>query len=581
MFLLPLLIRALSFSETGNSCAVGRRVVCSRLLSTTPTNAVKHILKPEQKEREKKDLPSHTSSNLLQAGSSYASRTTADIARAVLVMQLCAIDLLTKNSAKVLALSRRVFGEQLTALGLKKTFFGHFCGGETQESVMVTLDALAKQSIGTILDYAVEADTAPASETVVNSYEGEEKCDMTLQVCLKCIDVAAQRPNGFAAVKLTGLGNPDLLLRIAEIVTAMRDTFSEMFDTSRTTGANVGKTAGVYSGILGDSKFANQHHLNRAMNFEEFCDGISRLGLELGKDTLKTIFDSMDSTRDGRLDFLEWIEYVQPTDTSYRPFFVSKYAPANSAWSRPQLTEKEMKQMERLMSRLYRLAEAARDKKVRLMIDAEHTYFQPAIDHLVLHLQRRYNTDFPTIFNTYQCYLRDSNTRVWIDMERAKRENFYFAAKVVRGAYMLLERKRADSLGSESPIHFNKKVTDDNYNAVVELVLRRADKFSLMVASHNENSIISTAKLMEQYSIPKTGHVFFAQLLGMCDNITFRLAKAGYEVYKYVPFGPVFEVVPYLIRRAEENSVMMEGAIKERVLLKQELKSRLFGRRAN
>eukprot|EP00301_Raphidiophrys_heterophryoidea_P021574 c5964_g1_i1.p1 GENE.c5964_g1_i1~~c5964_g1_i1.p1 ORF type:complete len:584 (+),score=144.35 c5964_g1_i1:97-1848(+) len=575
------MLRFGQYGQTGSSRALlfasAKRVLLTshlvRLFSDLPK------LQHDTKERPKNNSSTRPIDQYLQSsGSPYAAQTTAEVARAVLVMRLCAIDLLTKNAGRVLSLSRKVFGERITVIGLKHTFFRHFCGGETRESVMVTLDTLAKHRVGSILDYAVEADTAPASETVVESYSGEEKCDSTLEVCLKCIDVASQKPNGFAAVKLTGLGNPDLLLRIAEIITAMRDTFSEMFDTSRGPGKNEGKSAGVYSGILGDSKFANQHHLNRAMNFDEFCDGISRLGLDLGRDTLRTIFDSMDSCKDGRLDFLEWIEYVQPTDTSYRPFFVSKYAPPTSSWSRPQLTEVEMKQMERLMTRLYRLADAARDKKVRLMIDAEHTYFQPAIDHLVLHLQRRYNAAFPTIFNTYQCYLRDSHSRVWIDIERARRENFYFAAKVVRGAYMLQERKRADSLGAESPIHFNKKGTDDNYNAVVELILRRADKFSLMVASHNEQSVLNTVQLMEHYSIPKNGHVFFAQLLGMCNHLTLRLAQAGYEVFKYVPFGPVFEVVPYLIRRAEENSAMMEGAMKERELLQKELASRLLRR---
>eukprot|EP00300_Choanocystis_sp_HF-7_P005544 c14136_g1_i1.p1 GENE.c14136_g1_i1~~c14136_g1_i1.p1 ORF type:complete len:565 (+),score=124.18 c14136_g1_i1:37-1695(+) len=508
----------------------------------------------------------------------YSQQPLKTILRSSLVLGVCASEKFVKASPKMYQLSRKVLGDKITRAVLKKTFFGHFCGGETREEVLPTILELRNNKVGTILDYAAEGDSTDNPQHTLSSYT-EARCDQTLATCLECIDTAAEYPNGFAAIKLTGLGNPDLLKRIAAVMRHIRDTFGELFDTSNSPSGASGKSAGVYSQYLTDDKFSNEHHLNRAMNFQEFCDGIERMGLSkyMDLEQLRHVFQDMDSMRDGRVDFLEWIEFVQPTHKAYRPFFIEKLENASTEdqLDRP-LEQHEVEQLDRLVQRLYKLADHAKAKKVRLLVDAEHTYFQPAIDHLVLHLQRLYNTEFPTIFNTYQTYLRDSYSRISIDVERAKKEKFYFAAKVVRGAYMSQERLRAKTLGEGDPIHFNKELTDKNFNLSVELVLKRSPQFSLMVATHNEGSIQKTVELMHQTGQPKDGNIFFGQLQGMCDRITFSLAHHGYQVLKYVPFGPVFDVVPYLLRRVEENSGMMSTGGAERKVLQQELIRRLL-----
>ncbi len=276
----------------------------------------------------------------------------------------------------------------------------------------------------------------------------------------------------------------------------------------------------------------------------------------------------MNATGSGNVDFLEWINFLDPRQLGgLNPKFRSE--------GLPTLTEEELRQTDAMIARLERIAELAAAKGVKLMIDAEQTYFQPAIDHLVLHLQRKYNRKSPVIFNTYQCYLTDTMSRFELDLERSKREGFFLAAKCVRGAYMLQERKRAADMGYEDPIQPNIEETHKNYHAIVDKIMQNISRCSVMVASHNENSVKFVVDKMNQYKISNRGGVYFGQLLGMCDHISYTLGLAGYQVFKYVPYGPVHEVIPYLIRRAEENGDMLGGAGKELSILKQVIIKRI------
>ncbi len=230
-----------------------------------------------------------------------------------------------------------------------------------------------------------------------------------------------------------------------------------------------------------------------------------------------------------------------------------------------------------MYKRLEKIAALAHEKNVRLMIDAEQTYFQPAIDSMVLRLQRRYNKDRCVVYNTYQCYLKDSSVRLNGDMERSSRENFGFAAKLVRGAYMYAERELAIEEGRESPIHESLDDThasyDRNVESVLEYIAKNNSGAEVMFATHNSRSVKFAVRCMADMNIRKG--VYFGQLLGMADNITFPLGASGYNVYKYVPYGPISEVMPYLIRRAQENSDLLGGVSLEREMLWKELKSRI------
>jgi len=251
-------------------------------------------------------------------------------------------------------------------------------------------------------------------------------------------------------------------------------------------------------------------------------------------------------------------------------------APAELA-ADPVLTPAERAQVVRLMTRLERLGAAALEQRVRLLVDAEYTYLQPAIDYCAAHLQRRYNHAFPTIFQTYQCYLVDSLDRLRADLDRARAGGYHFAAKIVRGAYLVQERSLAAQQGRPDPIHATIEATHASYNAAVRTAILAEQPREVMVASHNEESARCAVAAMDERGLAPTpaSGVYFGQLLGMCDHVTYALAQRGYPVYKYVPYGPIHEVLPYLIRRAQENASVMAGASKERQLLRRELARRL------
>eukprot|EP01026_Neomeris_dumetosa_P074552 TRINITY_DN7761_c0_g1_i4.p2 TRINITY_DN7761_c0_g1~~TRINITY_DN7761_c0_g1_i4.p2 ORF type:complete len:289 (+),score=33.69 TRINITY_DN7761_c0_g1_i4:1208-2074(+) len=255
------------------------------------------------------------------------------------------------------------------------------------------------------------------------------------------------------------------------------------------------------------------------------------------------------------------------------PEFLSKTTDKSSEFI--ALTDEELELVEAMFKRVGKLAQLAAEKNVNLMIDAEHSYFQPAIDHTVSRLQRLYNKEKAVIFNTYQCYLKDSFDRVSVDIERSRRYNYVFAAKLVRGAYMVLERQRAEEMGYSSPIHDTLEDTHRNYDKILEMTLnevKQTGRAEVMVASHNQHSIELAVDLMNKLDLqPRKSGVFFGQLLGMADHLTYTLGRNGYRAYKYVTFGPVEEVMPYLVRRAQENSGMMAGAKFELNMISNEL----------
>jgi proline dehydrogenase len=234
------------------------------------------------------------------------------------------------------------------------------------------------------------------------------------------------------------------------------------------------------------------------------------------------------------------------------------------------------------------------------MVDAEQSYFQPAIDYLAVDMMRKYNRDLqttqPPVFNTYQMYLKDGQDRLLSDMQLAERVNsdaggkdahFMFAVKLVRGAYMTTERARAHSLQIKDPIQHTHADTNHAYDSAVEKILLKAASpsinrtpLALIIASHNRESVIQACEKMQALSLPNHGSIKFAQLYGMHDHLSFTLTHNGYEVCKYIPYGPVEDVIPYLLRRAQENrSVLVQGRTgnDDRSLLWRELKRRLFG----
>eukprot|EP00049_Salpingoeca_infusionum_P012297 m.223931 g.223931 ORF g.223931 m.223931 type:complete len:526 (-) comp15145_c0_seq4:231-1808(-) len=414
--------------------------------------------------------------------------STSDLVLAFGIFTLCSNERFVKNSLKLYLLFSKVVPKPILEAIVRHTFFRHFCGGEDEAGITPTVARLRQQGIGSILDYAAEADITTASENLTGivseeskaharqyKIENEAACDENLkrfQICIENVHNVA--PQGVAAIKLSALCNPDLL-----------------------------------------------RHLS-------------------------------DALLDGK--------------------------PVDGPGVEETLTKDERHLYERFKWRLDSICGLAHELEVHLLIDAEQTFYQPIIDYLTYQMQKKYNRNSVThIYNTYQCYLTDANERLKRDYLRSQEEGFHFAAKLVRGAYLEEENALAERLGVVSPIFPTKQGTDDAYRQAIDFLVQ-AKPATVLIASHNDESIKYTISRMQEHDTDKPERVQFAQLYGMSDGLTASLGEHNFQVYKYVPYGPVLEVVPYLLRRVNENHALLRNnAALEFDMIKQELKRRLFG----
>ncbi|CAN9509069.1 unnamed protein product [Ophioblennius macclurei] len=245
----------------------------------------------------------------------------------------------------------------------------------------------------------------------------------------------------------------------------------------------------------------------------------------------------------------------------------------------PGLDEKETTHFLCGLRRLNKIAEASVNK-VRVLVDAEYTYMNPALSLVTMAMMKKFNKDSAWIWNTYQCYLKESRSLLLEALQLSKTEGFCLGVKLVRGAYMDKERKLAEQEGRADPVHQCWEDTNDSYNGslnmMLEVISEKPENYRIIIATHNEESVRRAAKRMDELGIDKDGgSVCFGQLLGMCDHVSLTLAQEGYAIYKSVPYGSVDDTVPYLVRRAQENRTVLQGIRKERDLLRREFKRRL------
>ncbi len=331
---------------------------------------------------------------------------------------------------------------------IKLTIFGQFCGGESIKECDATINSLANNNIGTILDYSVEGE------------DSEQSFDHTLSEILLTISKAADNKNiPFSVFKVSGIGDVELMERVQK-------------------------------------------------------------GETLDK------------------------EYIAAFD--------------------------------KIKIRFNKITDFAASNHVKLFIDAEESWIQDIIDKLANDAMEKHNKLETIIYNTYQLYRKDMFQNLKDITEKAQNSGFKVGAKLVRGAYMEKERDRSHEENYSEPIHTSKEEVDNDYNTAIDFCLEHKEVISICLGTHNEFSCNHLVVGMDRLNIPKDDKRFyFAQLLGMSDNISFNLAKAGYNVAKYVPYGPVSSVMPYLFRRAEENTSMAGQSSREYKLLQTEFNRRL------
>ena len=245
------------------------------------------------------------------------------------------------------------------------------------------------------------------------------------------------------------------------------------------------------------------------------------------------------------------------------------------AQSGKPLTEHQQAALERGLARVDAICKAAHAAGVRVFVDAEESWIQDTIDRWTLTMMRRYNTARAIVYNTYQLYRHDRLSAFQADVAEGEAAGFHVGAKLVRGAYLEKETRRAQQQNYANPMNPTKQATDDLYDAAVRFALAHLARVAVCVGTHNEESSRLGIELMQQHGIaPADERVYFAQLYGMSDNLSYNLAAAGYRVAKYVPYGPVEAVMPYLLRRANENTAIAGQSSREFLLIQKELNRR-------
>lgn len=325
--------------------------------------------------------------------------------------------------------------------------------------------------------------------------------------------------------------------------------------------------------------------------FKQFCGGenIQECGNTidtLNKYHIGAILDYAVEGKHSEKDFDEGKEEILRTirkaeNNPKIPFCVFKmtgiarFALLEKVNAGVKLSDSEVQEWQRVRGRVDEICSLAHQTETPLFIDAEDSWIQDAIDHLTDEMMQKYNIEKTIVYNTIQLYRHDRMAFYRASLNRAKQHGYFLGMKLVRGAYMEKERARANELGYQDPIQPDKEATDHDYNAAIDFSIENIDRISICAGTHNEESSMHLAKLMNEKGIAHDDkRVYFSQLFGMSDHISFNLANAGYNVVKYVPYGPINTVIPYLIRRAQENTSVKGQTGRELSLIQKEIKRR-------
>lgn len=255
----------------------------------------------------------------------------------------------------------------------------------------------------------------------------------------------------------------------------------------------------------------------------------------------------------------------------FKPTAITRFEILEKKSANVPFSESEQKEYDAYCDRMDKLAARAYECDVRLLVDAEHYATQQAIDDVTNALMPKYNRKRAIVFNTLQMYRHDRYEHLLEEHKRATEGGYIYGVKFVRGAYMDSERERAKEMGYPDPICADKQATDDNFDAGVEYCVEYIDNVEIFCGTHNELSNMKLAAAIDKKGLVRNdSRIFFAQLFGMSDNISFALAAEGYGVTKYVPYGPMEEVLPYLIRRAQENTMVKGQTLRELTLIEKE-----------
>jgi proline dehydrogenase len=344
------------------------------------------------------------------------------------------------------------------------------------------------------------------------------------------------------------------------------------------------------------TNFALKAHLPvegliRATVFDHFCGGVNELDCLSVVDKIYTkgVSSVLDYSVEGKEDEVQFdfalnmtlktIEFAKERKAIpfavFKPTGLGRLDLYTKVGEKQTLSSAEQNEWNKVKDRFELVCKTAHENNVSLLIDAEESWMQDAADDLVEEMMRKYNKEKVIVFNTLQMYRWDRLDYLKQLHEKAKTEGFHIGMKLVRGAYMEKEHLRAKEKGYPTPICASKQATDDNFNAAIDYMMHHIDKMAIFAGTHNEESSYKLLEMLAENGISKSDtRLWFGQLFGMSDNISYNLAANGFNVAKYLPFGPVRDVMPYLIRRAEENTSVAGQTSRELNLLKTERQRR-------
>ena len=329
----------------------------------------------------------------------------------------------------------------------------------------------------------------------------------------------------------------------------------------------------------------------KATVFKQFCGGenreeYSKIITRLGKAGIGTILDySVEGNKDEagfentKNELIKIVEEAKSNEnipcTCMKMTGIASFELLEKITSRGVLSEDEEQEWRKIKNRLDEICEASNEAGKPIYIDAEESWIQGAIDSLAEEMMAKYNKNKTVVFTTVQMFRWDRFDYLKQLIEQARSESYKIGVKIVRGAYLEKERERARNLGYPSPINPTKSATDEEYNKVLKLSFDNIDVVEICLGTHNEYSCKLLVHYMAEKKLPNNHpHIYFSQLFGMSDNISFNLANAGYNVSKYLPYGPVESTLPYLARRAEENTAIAGQMSKELEIIVKERKRR-------
>jgi proline dehydrogenase len=455
----------------------------------------------------------------------FSKLSTQQLVESYLTLTSCQIPFVRKFGPNFLE-----FGGNAATLAAKYTYFQHFCGGESLDDNETVVQKLYNLKVQSILDYSVEGSVDDNENHLNNEKEQEitqviidsvsfmrRQNDKLLGLDSTTVNTGSL-PLPFAVVKFTGITDVKMLQKLSELV-----TYCQLYP--------------------------------------EQAKNLLQVPLQIDNALLK---------------------YITSDKNVRTPSFQFN----NTGNTIPSgLTDAQIQKFNQVLERMDRICTECHKHNIGLLIDAEQTWVQPAIDLLAMIISIKYNVNTasgnrPLVHNTYQLYLKDSYTRLQMDQQYLWNEySAKHGVKLVRGAYMNSESIRTKQLNLQYPFNPSLQDTHKQYHLGLDFTLQgiQKDQMAAVIASHNVDTLIYANKQIQHYGLQKNdSRIMFAQLYGMGDSLTLTMANSGYHIAKYVPFGPVNEVLPYLARRLSENGDIMGGNTVETKRLKREICNRVF-----